>query len=335
MKKDKPLVSVITPCYNGEKTIKRQMDSIIQQTYRPIEYILINDGSTDSTEKIVKQYEKKFKDANIDLKYIYQENKGLGGAINTGIKLFTGDYLCWPDADDYLEHDSIEKRVAFLEKHPDFGVVSSDASIYNSDDLSKCIGFVSGKREDRFNENQFELLLKEQSIFCPGCHMVRTQALLDVNPNRDIYEARRGQNWQILLPIYYKYKRGFIDEPLYNYIVYPVSMSHEEESLEKELFRADEHETIIINTLNRINMNNSERHYYIDFIKERYIRKRFNIYCKYGEKNLLNKEFDKLKQLGKCTKEDLNCKLSNNYKIYGIILKIVNRLRRFINGQDN
>ena len=82
-------------------------------------------------------------------------------------------------------------------------------------------------------------------------------------------------------------------------------------------------------------MNNSERQYYIDFIKERYIRKRFNIYCKYGEKNLLNKEFDKLKQLGKCTKEDLNCKLSNNYKIYGIILKIVNRLRRFINGQDN
>ena len=53
------------------------------------------------------------------------------------------------------------------------------------------------------------------------------------------------------------------------------------------------------------------------------------------EDRIVNKEFDKLKQLGKCTKEDLNCKLSNNYKIYGIILKIVNRLRRFINGQDN
>ena len=224
--------SIIVPVYNVEKYLPRCLDSVLDQEFDDYEIIAVDDESPDNSIDILNEYQKKTE----KLKIIRQKNKGLGGAINTGIKLFTGDYLCWPDADDYLEHDSIEKRVAFLEKHPDFGVVSSDASIYNSDDLSKCIGFVSGKREDRFNENQFELLLKEQSIFCPGCHMVRTQALLDVNPNRDIYEARRGQNWQILLPIYYKYKRGFIDEPLYNYIVYPVSMSHEEESLEKELF---------------------------------------------------------------------------------------------------
>lgn len=332
MKELRPLVSVITPCYNGEKTIERQMDSVINQTYRPIEYILIDDGSIDSTAIKVKKYEKKFKEANIISRYVYQKNKGLGGAINTGLKLFNGEYLCWPDADDYLENTSIEKRVNFLEKHENFGAVSSDASIYNSNNLNACIGFVSGKRKERFNENQFELLLKEQSIFCPGCHMIRTKSFLDVNPNRDIYEARRGQNWQMLLPIYYKYKRGFIDEPLYNYIIYPVSMSHEEENLSKELFRANEHETIIINTLNRINMNNKERKYYIDFIQERYIRKRLNIYCKYGEKYLVNKEFDRLKQLGKNTKEDLHLKLSSNYKSYRIILKIIKKYRRIFNG---
>lgn len=325
MQKEKPLVSIITPCYNGEKTIERQMDSIIQQTYRPIEYILVNDGSTDSTEEIVKGYENKFKDANIIFKYIYQENKGLGGAINTGLKIFTGDYLCWPDADDYLEYDSVEKRVLFLENNKDFGAVSSDANIYNYDDLKNPIGVVSGKNKERFNENQFELLLKEKSIFCPGCHMVRTEAFLDVNPERDIYEARRGQNWQMLLPIYYKYKRGFIDEPLYNYIVYPVSMSHEEENLEKELFRVNEHETIIIKTLERMQME--EKEFYFNEIKERYIRKRFNVYCKYKNIDGLEAEFKKLKDINKVTKEDKINKLAYSHTSFMFILKLYRKIR--------
>lgn len=332
MIKERPLVSIITPCYNGEKTIERQMNSIIQQTYRPIEYILVNDGSTDSTEKIVKNYEEKFKNANIIFKYIYQENKGLGGAINTGLKIFTGDYLCWPDADDYLENDSVEKRVLFLEDNKDFGAVSSDANIYNYDDLENPIGVVSCKNKERFNKNQFELLLKEKSIFCSGCHMVRTKAFLDVNPKRDIYEARRGQNWQMLLPIYYKYKRGFIDEPLYNYIIYLTSMSHEEVTMEKEILRVKEHETIIIETLKRINMEEKERLHYINFIKIRYIRKRFNIYCKYNEKYLMNKEFNNLKLANQVKKDDIINRYSCMYSGCRFILKLCRKVRGIFNG---
>ena len=79
--------------------------------------------------------------------------------------------------------------------------------------------------ENCFDEKQFEYLLNEKSIFCTGCHMIRVSALKEVNPKFEIYPARRGQNWQLLLPIYYKYKRFFLDEPLYGYVIYAQSMS--------------------------------------------------------------------------------------------------------------
>ena len=117
------LVSIITPCYNGEHCLARMLDSVIAQTYRPIEYILVNDGSTDGTQALAESYIPKFREAGIDFKIINQENKGLAGAINAGLMCFTGDYLCWPDADDYLEPTSVEDRVKVLEDNPEYAVV--------------------------------------------------------------------------------------------------------------------------------------------------------------------------------------------------------------------
>ena len=151
----KPLVSVIVPSYNAENHIGRLLDSLLAQTYEHVEIIIVNDGSTDSTKQIVMFYEKKFLERGFQFIYIEQENKGLGGAINTGLKHFHGEYLIWPDADDYLSADSIEKRVNFLEFNPEFGIVSSDAAIYDELDLNKCIGRITIK--DPNYENRFEL----------------------------------------------------------------------------------------------------------------------------------------------------------------------------------
>ena len=105
---NKGLVSIITPCYNVEKVVHRYLNSILSQTYKKIELILVNDGSTDKTEEILLSYKSIFESQGIIFKYIYQENKGLGGSINTGLKYFTGEYLCWPDPDDTLHPQSIE-----------------------------------------------------------------------------------------------------------------------------------------------------------------------------------------------------------------------------------
>ena len=99
---EKKMVSIITPCYNGGKLLSRYLDSVLKQTYKNIELIIVNDGSSDNTEKIVISYKGQFKKEGMKLVYIYQDNKGLGGAINTGLKHFTGDYLCWADYDDFF-----------------------------------------------------------------------------------------------------------------------------------------------------------------------------------------------------------------------------------------
>lgn len=97
-------VSVIVPIYNSEKRINKCIDSIINQTYRNLEIILVNDGSIDKSEAICKEY------ANNDkrIKYIFQSNKGVSSARNNGVTNATGDYLLFVDSDDYIDLDMIE-----------------------------------------------------------------------------------------------------------------------------------------------------------------------------------------------------------------------------------
>lgn len=281
---NKGLVSIIVPCYNVEKVIGKCIKSILNQTYRKLEVIFVNDGSTDNTEKIILSYKKEFEKKNVIFKYIYQKNKGLGGAINTGLKHFTGEYLVWPDADDTLASTSIEKKVVFLENKPEYGSVTSDAYIYNEDDLLNPIRKITDIFKYNNEEEQFEYMLLGKSIFCSGCHMVKTKAFLDVNPNREIFEARRGQNWQMLLPVYYKYKRGFINEPLYNYIIYKNSMSSGDDTKEKKIQRENECYEIIQNTLSKMKISVNDRKKFLKlFYCKIYIVNIFDICMEYKD----------------------------------------------------
>lgn len=281
---NKGLVSIIVPCYNVEKVIGKCIKSILNQTYRKLEVIFVNDGSTDNTEKIILSYKKEFEKKNVIFKYIYQQNKGLGGAINTGLKHFTGEYLVWPDADDTLALTSIEKKVVFLENKPEYGSVTSDAYIYNEDDLLNPIRKITDIFKYNNEEEQFEYMLLGKSIFCSGCHMVKTKAFLDVNPNREIFEARRGQNWQMLLPVYYKYKRGFINEPLYNYIIYKNSMSSGDDTKEKKIQRENECYEIIQNTLSKMKISVNDRKKFLKlFYCKIYIVNIFDICMEYKD----------------------------------------------------
>ena len=287
------LVSIITPCYNGENCLARMLDSVIAQTYRPIEYILVNDGSTDGTLALAESYIPKFREAGIDFKIINQENKGLAGAINAGLRCFTGDYLCWPDADDYLEPTSVEDRVKVLEENPEYAVVSSDAYIRNCDDL-KSFKLLSSGLKYTNDPNQFEHHLNGDSIFCPGCHMVRVSMFLTVHPDRKIYPARRGQNWQLLLPLYYKYKWIFLNKPLYNYIVSPNSMSKDKNTLEAVLFRYNEHEEIITQTLKKIELvQGADMQSYVLMIRNRYAKWRMEACLKYKNRSAFFEEYKK------------------------------------------
>ena len=250
------------PCYNGEKTIERAINGVINQTYRPIELILVNDGSTDNTHTIIQKMCHSLEYSDIEFVYIMQENMGLGGAINTGLQNITGDYIAWIDADDELLSESTEKKVRFLQDNAQYGCVSTNAYLVNGDDWGNPIGLLTENDEINYKDEQFEYMLMSKSIFCCGCHLVRTEAFDRANPARKIYPARHGQNWQMLLPVYYHYKRGFIDEPLYKYGIYGTNMSAQINLMNtKKLYeRREEYIKIIHETLLHIpDMDNSFR----------------------------------------------------------------------------
>lgn len=108
----KGLVSIITPCYNGEKYISETIDSVLAQTYSDWEMIIIDDGSKDGSADLVREYEKK--DSRIRL--VQQENAGSAAARNNGIGQAEGQYIALLDADDIWEPEFLAEQTAFMKE---------------------------------------------------------------------------------------------------------------------------------------------------------------------------------------------------------------------------
>ncbi len=120
-------VSVIVPVYNVEKYIDKCLDSLVNQTLKDIEIIIVNDGSPDNSEKIINKYLKKYK----NIKYFIKENGGLSDARNFGIKYATGEYIAFLDSDDYVSLEMYDKMYRKA-KENDFDMVVCDINyLYN------------------------------------------------------------------------------------------------------------------------------------------------------------------------------------------------------------
>lgn len=112
-------VSVIIPTFNREKRLKEALDSVLNQTIKPFEIIVVDDGSTDNTKNLIKR---NYPDFN----YIYQENKGVSAARNLGIKNAKGDLLAFLDSDDSWKPEKLEKHIEFIMKNPKYRVSQTD-----------------------------------------------------------------------------------------------------------------------------------------------------------------------------------------------------------------
>lgn len=104
-------ISVIIPVYNCEKFIKDAIESVLAQTYRDFEIIIVNDGSTDGTVQVLKQF---------DCKVIHKENGGTASALNMGIKEAKGEWIKWLSADDLLKHDYMKIMMDEIYKTTDY-----------------------------------------------------------------------------------------------------------------------------------------------------------------------------------------------------------------------
>jgi glycosyltransferase involved in cell wall biosynthesis len=276
----KCLVSIITPCYNGEEYIARFLDSVLNQSYNDIEIIIINDGSIDRTEEIIKGYESKFIDRGYLFYYVFQENNGAASAINKGLKLFSGEYITWPDSDDLLNKDSIKNKVNYLIDNNSYSFVRTDFNFVNEKKIEevyyKASDVISFK-----NENIFDDFVTEKNVFCcPGSYMVTKDALKKSIPDSNIYESKAGQNWQILLPLALNYKCGYLNQSLFTYVVRDNSHSRSAKSLQDEINKCNGHLDIFNNVLSKLNVDNQR---YNLFLQNKYERKKFKLSCTYQD----------------------------------------------------
>ena len=129
-----PRVSVIMPAYNVEKYIGEAIESILNQTFKDFEFIIINDGSTDNTANIIKQYAKKDK----RIKFIdNKDNRGFIARLNDCLNIAKGEYIAKMDSDDISLPTRLEKQVEFLDKHPDYGMVGCWLKAFQSDSFTR------------------------------------------------------------------------------------------------------------------------------------------------------------------------------------------------------
>ena len=150
-----PRVSVVTSVYNGELYLKECIESILNQTFRDFEYIILNNGSTDNTSEILKLY------TDPRLRVIHQENLGISRSLNKGIDLSSSDLIARLDADDYSMPQMLEQQITFMEKHPDVVLCGSRWLELVGEKLSKqIVDFVETD----------QAIKKSMSLFNPFSH---------------------------------------------------------------------------------------------------------------------------------------------------------------------
>jgi len=200
---DTPQLSVIMSVYNGERYLKEAIDSILLQTYKAFELIIINDGSTDTTEKIIQSY----KDKRIRL--INQENRGLVASLNTGIKHSAGKYIARHDADDVSLPTRIEKQIKFLEFNTK--VVAVGSSMKVMDESSKVLHAHFVLLSDP--ELRQELFIR--SPFAHGSVMFRKEAAIKAGLYKQSFWPAEDYEFWLRLSCYGLLAN--LNEPLYIY----------------------------------------------------------------------------------------------------------------------
>ncbi|MCI9328334.1 MAG: glycosyltransferase family 2 protein [Ruminococcus sp.] len=273
-------VSIVTPVYNGETHLAKMLDSVLAQTYPDVEMILVDDGSADGTVRAAQNYSEKFEEKGYGYRIVRAEHKNASAAINQGLPFVSGEYLIWPDSDDYLEPESIRRRVDFLRQHPQYACVRSLSYYFDEE---------TGTRSEKADEQRGDLkkldlfwdILESKTFVCCGCYMLRTKAFFEVYPKRRIPEYDVGQNFQMLLPFMYRHQCPTIEEELYGVAVREGSHSRTVLTQAQEEKKYRDYEKLVDEIAENCGITDRESRERILCWKA---RRRYQIALKYGRK---------------------------------------------------
>lgn len=159
-----PRVTCIIPVYNGERYLGEAIESILDQTYHPIEIVVVDDGSTDATATIVAGF-------GTRVRYLFQTNAGQVSAMNHGVRAASGDLIASLDADDLWIRGKVARQVAHLGEHPETGAVFGHAQNFWIDELRE--------EAERFRNHR---IARPLPAYVCGTMMARRQAISAVGP---------------------------------------------------------------------------------------------------------------------------------------------------------
>lgn len=304
-----PKVSILTACYNASEYLQRYLDSILQQTYPNIELILVNDGSVDNTAEIIDINYSSFNQRGYSLVSIYTPDLGAGGAFDAGLKYVTGEYFSWCDPDDFLSPDYVSQKVSYFQTNPDVSLVRCNGYCVEERNINSIICPLVTDEIDKKSLNLFLNSIDERHSHISG-NMVRTVDFDQVVANRSIYPSRFGQNWQLLLPMFYYFKTGFIDLPLIYIVERSASHSRSvnyKSPIGKRIDRFNGYEDILLHTIPVLNLPPNEEVKLINHVRIKYIRIRMREYASVSDINHVRLEFEMLKEL---TTPSLNDKIT-------------------------
>ena len=296
-------LSIIIPCYNSEKYLARCLQSIIKQTYRNIEIIVVNDGSSDGSENVIKEF------MNIDdrIKYIYKENSGVSDARNEGLKIATGELVTFVDSDDEILENMYETLINVM--------VSNAADIVHCSytrldkNGTKHVGNTQEMHEHNHVEGMTHLLQGDLFTASP-CNKIYKREIVESLR----FDKRFKINEDVLFN-YYAFKNAkksiYIDSCFYIYHV-------EETSACKNTAKMKNAEDCYL--VSQIMQEESIGQAYEELASIRFLNNKLNLYRVY-ENYAEKKDRKRIKELKQSIKEDMKkLQLGKNQKISAFLI---------------
>ncbi len=152
------LISVIIPVYNSERYVGEAIESVLGQKHKNIEIITVNDGSTDGSEKILRSYP--------NVKYLYQSRKGVSAARNVGIKLSSGEFIAFLDADDLWTKEKLQIQKSIFINDPDLDIIFGHVEQFFSPELADSL------------RSKINMITGAMAGYIPGAMLIRRTSFL-------------------------------------------------------------------------------------------------------------------------------------------------------------
>lgn len=198
-------ISVIIPCYNQAHFLAEAVQSALDQDVPDLEVIVVNDGSPDNTREVAAQFGDR-------IRYIEQENRGLSGARNTGIRAARGEYIALLDSDDVCLPGRLRIQSAYLNEHPEVGAIFTDALLYQDGQVLGRKSRISG-RPRHPEDFRWETV---EYYPTPSTALIRRECFCGVG-YFDERLRRAGEDWLFAVRLAADYPLAYLDEPTIYY----------------------------------------------------------------------------------------------------------------------